>query len=671
MRVRYIDSATGQDTAAGTKAAPWKSLSRLQEALTDGEIGRKDLALLKRGGEYFGNLSLPVLKGATGMFTLGTYGVGNKPVLSGYKVSSNAWVEHSAGVWKLDLTAGSGQYTGNTGSSDANVGFLKVADDFKPFKRWALADLVNDWDFYSDTTHVYVKKTASPGAGIRIAVCDDGIQLSSHVVVQGCLIEGYGAHGINAKSAANVRLKRNHIRAIGGSHLVGAGTGTTRYGNGVQFWIGASDGLVEHNTIEQCYDTATTMQGRLEVGAEKISWENIHFRHNRVQNNNQSFEVWSTGTPVAGSGFINCSFAHNECLDAGASWGDGARPDGNGTGTHLLTYNMQLPTDIEITGNVFYGASDNLALHQTSDGDFTPPDGFNSHHNKVFLRAGRKVDHNRAETVEDAAAYVAATGQESGSAFYVLPDSLTDTPSVLDLLGAQASHSLARADTERSSDDLPLDLIEEITVTTTETVRSSDPATYAKVAHFSVDNAYGIGSVLLAFQNGGDTAAKPIYGLLDIRVSGIGGSSTLTTSRVDMSSLAHMTPGPRGGWYTAEDFVAVKTVNDIASSPHHYEVELYVKTSDTYSHIAFRDLIRQENMATVTMENATPPTSTLPAGEQVKPVYDGGYVDLPSTGAVTPTTTPRYIGQEYVDTSAKVVYKATGTSSSADWTPLN
>lgn len=44
---------------------------------------------------------------------------------------------------------------------------------------------------------------------------------------------------------------------------------------------------------------------------------------------------------------------------------------------------------------------------------------------------------------------------------------------------------------------------------------------------------------------------------------------------------------------------------------------------------------------------------------------------VPATGTVAPSSTPSYVGQEYIDTTAGKVYKATGTASSADWKILN
>lgn len=42
-----------------------------------------------------------------------------------------------------------------------------------------------------------------------------------------------------------------------------------------------------------------------------------------------------------------------------------------------------------------------------------------------------------------------------------------------------------------------------------------------------------------------------------------------------------------------------------------------------------------------------------------------------SSGSGAPNSTPSFIGQDYIDTTGKKVYKATGTSSSSDWTILN
>ena len=42
-----------------------------------------------------------------------------------------------------------------------------------------------------------------------------------------------------------------------------------------------------------------------------------------------------------------------------------------------------------------------------------------------------------------------------------------------------------------------------------------------------------------------------------------------------------------------------------------------------------------------------------------------------TSGTSAPGTTPRFVGQLYVDTTAKKLYFATGTASSSDWTAAN
>jgi hypothetical protein len=42
-----------------------------------------------------------------------------------------------------------------------------------------------------------------------------------------------------------------------------------------------------------------------------------------------------------------------------------------------------------------------------------------------------------------------------------------------------------------------------------------------------------------------------------------------------------------------------------------------------------------------------------------------------TNGTAPPATTPVYVGQFYVDTSARKLYFAVGTSSVADWEPAN
>jgi hypothetical protein len=200
------------------------------------------------------------------------------------------------------------------------------------------------------------------------------------------------------------------IEEIGGSQL----SGTTRYGNGLEVWIGAAANRFENNIIRQTYDVGYTMQGTAE-GAN-FAWSDIHFRHNRIENCGQSFEVWSHGAPAAGTGHIRCTFTDNVCVDAGKSWAADIRPDRDGMGTHLLSYGVQLPCDIEITRNQFVRAKDNYAR---CSGDGRIPAGINTHHNSITLNRGQKIAYSDPATIEQYEAWRTRAGKEQGTQFMV------------------------------------------------------------------------------------------------------------------------------------------------------------------------------------------------------------------------------------------------------------
>lgn len=428
MKIRYV-SSSGSDSNAGTQAAPWKTLARIRSAFDTAEIGRGDAVLLKRGDTFYGNLSIPGHTGSTGFFTLGAYGTGTPPKVSGYKISNNAWTLHQTNIWRLNITANSGAYTGNTGQASTNVGFLKVNGEIKGWKKWSIASMGSDWDFYSDSTYVYVRKSTSPGAGVHIAVNQTGIRVSPNTHVKDLHVLGHGAHGMAIYSNKNVQYTNNLIEEIGGSML----SGTTRFGNGIEIWIGTSDVLIEGNTIRQTYDVGLTMQGTVE--STNKAWNNIWIRKNRFENCNQTFEVWSRGTPASDNGWINCHFVDNISVDPGYSWAALIRSDSIGRGTHLLTYDMELPCDLEIARNVFFGARHNYSYSSTL------PTGIDYHDNSIHLAPGQKLYYQTSETIEQYAAYRSRTGTETGTEFFVTPTTIASTNDAFNLIASQSAYA--------------------------------------------------------------------------------------------------------------------------------------------------------------------------------------------------------------------------------------
>lgn len=402
--VRYV-SASGSDGNPGSVTAPWRTLAKVRSAMASGELQRGSTVLFKRGHEFYGSIHMPSLIGSAGSLTIGAYGEGARPRLLGYKVSNAAWTPYSGNIWKLNIAANSGQYSGNTSEPSTNVGFLKAAGIIHGRKRWSISELAADWEFFSDSTNVYVRLGVNPGAGVAISVQRDILRLASHTTVQDLYLGGTGAHGV-ATGGKNVLIQRNEIEWIGGSAL----SGTTRYGNGVELYVGAARVMIRENVIRQTYDVALSAQGTGTAGWTDITWDS-----NRIENCNMTLELWGKG---GGTGFLRCRFVNNTCIDAGYSWAALIRSDRDGKGTHLLTYSMEVPVDVEITGNSFLGARDN---YTRNSGDRQIPAGIVTHGNTIKLGAGKKIAYGveNPEISEQAAQWQARTGREQASVFAV------------------------------------------------------------------------------------------------------------------------------------------------------------------------------------------------------------------------------------------------------------
>jgi hypothetical protein len=227
------------------------------------------------------------------------------------------------------------------------------------FKKWSVADLKADGDYYYDgrAWQVTLHAKANPATLYKSVE----LALNRHIIDEGGrgyvtyedLDLRYGAaHGIGGGSTHHITVRNCDISYIGGGHQLTRPDGKpVRFGNGVEFWAGARDCLVEGCRIWEIYDAALTNQGS-GVNVQ----ENITYRHNVIWNSEYSFEYWNRD---AQSRTKNIRFEHNTCVNAGHGWGYRQRPDPNGR--HLMFYdNTAVTEDIYIRFNIFCNAKDSL-----------------------------------------------------------------------------------------------------------------------------------------------------------------------------------------------------------------------------------------------------------------------------------------------------------------------
>jgi hypothetical protein len=407
----FYVAATGSDDADGlTPATAWATIRKANTALpTDGSV-----LLFQRGDTFYGEFSAPF------GCEVGAYGTGEKPILTMFKLLNRpeGWQEDSDGVWKIDLGSPD-THDGYTATNDSNIGFLMVDGAVRPALKPSVADLIDPWDFYGDIgQHVlYVKATSNPtelAGDIKAAPNGNAFGPSGTIIscqqahndIHDLHITGSGGCGIRGV-APDVHIHNCLIDYIGGSILLDGVN--PRYGNGIEHWVNVKRWLIENNEIAQVYDVAWSPQGH--AGASG-SWEDMTVRNNYIHDCNQSFEFWSTGSGAAG-GFKRILVEGNICERAGYSDFSDVRPNQN-VRVHLLTYLWETPADITIQNNVFddvYGAYSYHAFE---------PAGYVTRNNTIRLKAGQKMQYQRAETVDEVTAWQEATGRELDSTIIVV-----------------------------------------------------------------------------------------------------------------------------------------------------------------------------------------------------------------------------------------------------------
>ncbi len=104
----YLSATSGEDSRTATEAqnlaTPWRSLSKIEKLA----LGPGDQVLLERGGQYPGTLNLgkgAEVAGAAGnAVTVGAYGNGTVPELTGVRRISGAWTQHQGNIWVTSVT---------------------------------------------------------------------------------------------------------------------------------------------------------------------------------------------------------------------------------------------------------------------------------------------------------------------------------------------------------------------------------------------------------------------------------------------------------------------------------------------------------------------------------------------------------------------------------------
>ena len=343
----YYISVSGCDSNDGlTPETPWKTIQKLNSSVKCG-----DTICFKRGDTFYGQIRAPKGNNTKTPTTYTAYGEGTKPTVSQYKTARhNVWEAYGDGIWRIDLT-NTNNIDGNVSELDTNVGFMKVNGNIKPRKFFELEKLEEQWDFYNDLQYVYVKSQENPSElanDIKFACNIICMPFSDNILVEDIIFIGSGSHGISG-TVQKATVRNCEFHELGGSELTTHFRPGVRYGNGLECWTDSSEVLVENCRFSNTFDVAITMQGNNVTSG----WVNMTFRNNVIWNCQQGFEIWSEGK-LENTGFQNCVFEGNVCIDTGYSWGYEVRGNKH-CSAHLLIYQTECPLcDVTVRNNTFY-----------------------------------------------------------------------------------------------------------------------------------------------------------------------------------------------------------------------------------------------------------------------------------------------------------------------------
>ncbi len=390
----YYVSATGTSTD-GTDINDPMSYAAANDQTKEYAAGSR--ILLKRGDTFYGEFR-PITRGLEGNEVyIGAYGEGPKPIISGAKIITDrdAFIQEGD-FFKIDLSDWN-NYDGyrdvikknDTKIYYANVGFVQDRNGKKYGEHKQYVPASNDfsnakekYDYLEVDKYLYIKTDVNPIDELGELTLGGYVTLyyvGDNTVTEDLHLQNTGWNGVEKRvyPIKNVTIRNCIVDNIGGSQQWGIYNSEgkfTLFGNGIQFWDGADDILVEKNIIRNVYDAGFTIQSH--VG----SYDNVVVRDNLFINNEYSVELWDS---QSSTGIYNYEQYNNISINQGRGWSHGARRDaGHGAEFVFFTVNKGFG-GMNAHDNIFYNPR---RLY------FTPPEelenfkeGFTSDNNTIII----------------------------------------------------------------------------------------------------------------------------------------------------------------------------------------------------------------------------------------------------------------------------------------------
>ena len=304
--VIYYVAADGDDNNDGlTPETAIQTLERIDAI----EYEEGDAVLFKRGDTFRFGRPVELKNG----ITYGSYGEGSKPKLYGSPenyAENDTWEEFAPNIWKIDFSYPTAcgciidhsrimgvlklsthrlRENGDYWHDVDNKVFYLYCDEGKPNEAWTDIEIMPTFSILTNKNGhdiVVDNLCLKYAAGFALSIA--------------CY--GSGLHFTNCETGF-----------LGGLWV--AGIGSYRFGNAMEFWLGAKDVVVDNNWFYQTYDSALTWQGN----EPRWEYKNIHYTNNLFEYNNCDIEFFSPGNPE--KPLENYVMANNMMRFTSMGWG--------------------------------------------------------------------------------------------------------------------------------------------------------------------------------------------------------------------------------------------------------------------------------------------------------------------------------------------------------------
>ena len=160
-----------------------------------------------------------------------------------------------------------------------------------------------------------------------IEICQRGtvLQLLDNATADNLFVGYCGSHAIAAGYGRDgITVTNCEIGYVGGAMQFGQ----TRFGNGIELQIGATNATVRHNYVYQCYDAGITFQTWSSAKLDS-HYHNIDFSDNLIEFCTYGIEYFTTDYESNGlySDYKNIRFTNNIIRFSGYEWSYNQRPD--------------------------------------------------------------------------------------------------------------------------------------------------------------------------------------------------------------------------------------------------------------------------------------------------------------------------------------------------------